>query len=220
MIRPGPYLVGMFACAEAIDQLLPLAAVADEPFDGDDLQAVLLGQLVEILARGAIALGIEDLAEDAGGPQAGHADQVDGGLRMSCPPQHPSLLGNQGKEVAGPEKIAGLIGRIDDGQDRGGPLLGGNARAARAVIDRHGKIRAQRSRVLVDHRRQMEPLANVGQNRHAELAAAVGDHEVDQRRRHFLGRANEVPLVLAILIIHDDDDLAAANGLDGRINAR
>ena len=85
----------------------------------------------------------------------------------------------------------------------------------RAVIDRHGVVGAQRGGVRLDHRRQLEPLAHVRQDRHAELPAAVGDHEVDRLGRHLLGGADEVALVLAVLGVDDDDHPALADGLDG-----
>ena len=62
--------------------------------------------------------------------------------------------------------------------------------------------------------------ADLGQDRHAELPAAVGDHEIDDFGRHLLGRADEIALVLAVLGVHDDDDLARGDGLDGRFNGR
>ena len=64
----------------------------------------------------------------------------------------------------------------------------------------------KRGRVGLDHRGQLEPLADLGQDRHAELPAAVGDHEVDDFRRDLLGGADEVAFVFAVLGIDDDDD--------------
>ena len=85
----------------------------------------------------------------------------------------------------------------------------------RAVVDRHGVVRAQRGRVGLDHRRQLEPLAHVGQDRHAELPPAVRDHEVDDLRRHLLGGADEVAFVLAVFGVDDHDDAPAVDGVDG-----
>ena len=99
-----------------------------------------------------------------------------------------------------------------------GPFGGRDAGPRRAVIDRHGVVRAQRGRVRLDHRVQLEPLADLGQDRHAELAAAVRDHEVDRLGRDLLGRADEVALVLAVLGIDDDHHPAVADRLDGIFN--
>ena len=63
--------------------------------------------------------------------------------------------------------------------------------------------------------RQLEPLGDLGQDRHAELAAAVGDHEVDDLGRHLFGGADEIAFVLAVFGIDHDDHVAAGNRRDG-----
>ena len=70
----------------------------------------------------------QHLAEHSGGLEPGHAGEVDRGLGMSCPAKHAALLSDQRKEMTRAGKIAGFACGIEDGQDRGGPLLGGNAR--------------------------------------------------------------------------------------------
>ena len=45
-------------------------------------------------------------------------------------------------------------------------------------------------------------------------------HEVDHLRRDFLRRDRQVSLVLAILVIDDDDHLAISNCLDGGFDRR
>ena len=62
--------------------------------------------------------------------------------------------------------------------------------------------------------RQFQPLANVGQHGHAELAAAVHD-EVHHFRRGLLGRTDEIALVFAVFGVDHDDHFAAGNGVDG-----
>ncbi len=61
----------------------------------------------------------------------------------------------------------------------------------------------------------MKSLADLGQDRHAELAAAVGDHEIDCLGRGQIGGADEIPFILAVFGVDDDHDLAAADGIDG-----
>ena len=56
------------------------------------------------------------------------------------------------------------------------------------------------------------PLLGQGQ---ADQAPALARHEVDRLRRHLLGREHEVALVLPVLVVHDDDELARAQVLDG-----
>ena len=131
-------------------------------------------------------------------------------LGMAGAAQHAPFLGHQRKQMAGPDEIGRLAGRIDDRPDRVGPLLGRDAGFRRAMIDRHGEAGAQRGGVRLDHRGQLEPFANLGQQRHAKLPAAVGDHEVDDFGRHLFGGADEIAFVFAVFGIDDDDDLAAA----------
>ena len=60
-----------------------------------------------------------------------------------------------------------------------------------------------------DHRRELEELDDVGRRRHADEPARPAQHEVDRvggdpARRHL-----EVALVLAVLVVDDEDHLAA-----------
>ena len=41
------------------------------------------------------------------------------------------------------------------------------------------------------------------------------DHELDRLGRDLLGRRDEVPLVLAVLVVDDDDDPPLLQGLEG-----
>ena len=50
------------------------------------------------------------------------------------------------------------------------------------------------------------------------ISAAVPRHEVDRLGRHLLGGHRQIAFVLAILVVHDDDQLAGADGLDGLID--
>ena len=104
----------------------------DELLDGDDLQMVLPRQIDR--ARRGVArwpLVGQDLAKHARRLEPGHAGQVDRRLGMPGPAKHAAFFGDQRRDVARADEIARLAVGVDDGQDRGGPLLGGNARSAR-----------------------------------------------------------------------------------------
>ena len=47
----------------------------------------------------------------------------------------------------------------------------------------------------------------------------MGGHEVDGLRSDFLRRHTEVPLVLAVFVIHQDDHPAPSNLFDGLFNS-
>ena len=83
------------------------------------------------------------------------------------------------------------------------------------MIDRHGVVRPQRGGVLLDHGGKFEPLAHVGQDRHAKLAPAVGDHEIDGLGRDLLGRADEIAFVFAVFGIDDDNGFPGTDSSDG-----
>ena len=178
------------------------------------------GQREQRVARGAIAVGPRISHSTPAGVQSGHAGQIDRGLGVSGAAQHAALLGHQRKQVPGPHEVGRLAGRVEDRADGRGPLLGRDARPAAVMVDRHGERRAQKRRVVLDHRRQIEPLGDLGQDRHAKLPAAVGDHEVDDFGRHLFGGADEIAFVLAVFGIDDDDDVRRGDGLDGRFDGR
>ncbi len=73
---------------------------------------------------------------------------------------------------------------------------------------------------LPHHQRNLELVEPLAGHRHADQAAAVRGHEVDDLRRHLLGRDRQVAFVLAILVVDDDDHLAAADGVDGVLDRR
>ena len=61
----------------------------------------------------------------------------------------------------------------------------------------------------VDHQRDLELVEPLAGHRQADQPAAVRRHEVDRLGRHLLGGDRQVALVLAILVVDDDDHLAA-----------
>ena len=65
------------------------------------------------------------------------------------------------------------------------------------------------------HHRQLEPLDLLLGEREADEAPAVGRHEVDGVGRDELGGHRQVALVLAILVVDEDDHLAGADVGDG-----
>jgi hypothetical protein len=57
------------------------------------------------------------------------------------------------------------------------------------------------------HRQQAELVADRTVERHAQIARGIADHESHELGGGFLRREDEVALVLAILVIDDDDGL-------------
>ena len=107
-------LGGDAGLGDALDQLLGLAPVADELGDRDQQQVVLLAELDEVGDPGHRAVVVDDLAQHAGGVEAGHAGQVDGGLGVAGPLEHAAVGVAQREDVAGPGQVAGAGGRVDE----------------------------------------------------------------------------------------------------------
>ena len=71
-----------------------------------------------------------------------------------------------------------------------------------------------------DHRVEVELAGPLAGERGADDARGVAQEERDGLGRGELGRHDEVALVLAVLVVDDDDDLAAPDGGDGVLDLR
>ena len=91
-------------------------------------------------------------------------------------------------------------------RDAGGDALGG--------LDRDGEVGAVARAVLLHHRPQPEALGMRLGDRHADQAAPVLREEVDLVRAYIVRGEHEVALVLAVLVVDQDDDLAGADRAD------
>ena len=100
--------------------------------------------------------------------------------------------------------------------DRGAPVVGGDAGGGVvAVVDRHEERRALALGVVGDHQREVELGGPLGGDRRAQVARRVVEEERDALRRGELGRLDEVALVLAVLVVDHDEDLASSEGRHG-----
>src|SRR6185436_194646 len=68
--------------------------------------------------------------------------------------------------------------------------------------------------VLGGHQVQAELVAAVGGESEADQPTCLAGHEVDVLRRRELGRESQVALVLAVLVVADDDHPARADVLE------
>src|SRR2546422_3309866 len=81
-------------------------------------------------------------------------------------------------------------------------------------VDAHRERRLPRLGVVLRHLREPEGLAALGRERQADQPAPVRRHEIDHLGRDLLGRADQVTLVLAVLVVRYDDELPRADVRD------
>ena len=68
--------------------------------------------------------------------------------------------------------------------------------------------------IALHHQRQGQLFTAITRQGHADQAATMAGHEVDIFRTHVAGRHDQVTLVFAVLVIHQDDHATVANILD------
>ena len=82
------------------------------------------------------------------------------------------------------------------------------------------KAVCRRERVVLRHQRQAQLLDALARQRQADQAAAVLGHEIDRLGRRHLRRDDEIALVLAVLVVDQDEHAAVARLLDDLLDRR
>jgi hypothetical protein len=127
-----------------------------------------------------------------------------------------ALLRLQGEDVAGLAQVVGRRVRVDRDLDGPCPVVGRDpGRHALGSLDRDCERGLEGRLVLRGHQVQAELLAALLGQRQADEPARLLGHEVDRLGRRELGGQDEVPLVLAVLAVANDDHLPAAHVLEG-----
>ena len=214
-MRNSPNSVSMEPSASRRMNRSCLHAVADEVGYRDHLQAVAGAEFAELRHPRHGAVVVHDLADDAGGGQAGETGEVHGRLRLAGAHQHAAFARAQGKDMAGPRQVLGPAFRIDGGEDGAGAVGGGDAGGdARAGVDGFAEGGAEIGGVLGAHQRQPEVVAAFRGKGQADEPAAVRGHEIDDLGGDFFGGDGEVALVFPVFIVHHHQDAAGADLLD------
>ena len=200
---------------DALDQALGPAPVGDQVGDRDHLQAVLLAVRDQVADPGHRPVLVHDLADHAGRDQPGEAGEVDRGLGLAGALEHAAVLGLEREDVAGLDEVVGPeCGSIATWMVRARSWAEIPVRDALAGLDRDREGGLERGLVLGGHQVEAELVAALVGEREADQAAAVLGHEVDRLGRGELGGHRQVALVLAVLVVADDDHPAAADLLD------
>ena len=87
-----------------------------------------------------------------------------------------------------------------------------------AHVDRNGEGGAERRIVFRHHGIELQLAGMLAAERGADDAGSVADDEGHLLRRAKAGGDEQVALVLAVVIVGDDHDLAFGEGLDRRID--
>ena len=191
-------------------------AVADEVGHGGDLEIVLVGELDQVRHPGHVAVFAHDLADDAGGLEAGQAGEVHAAFGLAGAVEHAAFAGAQGKDVARGDEVFGHGPVGHGGQDGGGPVIGRDAGGhADLGFDGDGKAGAKRRLVVLGHHGQGELVHEIGGQRQANEPPAVGGHEIDDFRGDLFGGDGEVAFVFAVFVVDEDDHPSGADVLDG-----
>src|SRR6266478_8087830 len=199
----------------AADQLLLVDAVLDQGLDRDHLEPVLATERHQLGQARHAAFLVEHLADHPGRPAAGQAGQVDRGLGVAGAAEYAARHGPQREDVPGTREVLRPRRRIHQRADGDRAIVGGGSGGhapAGVHADREGG--AERRGVVGDHHRDLQLVEALAEHGHADEPAPVLGHEVDRLRGRLLGGHEQVPLVLAVLVVDHDEHATGADLLD------
>ena len=137
--------------------------------------------------------------------------------RTSTPPSRAT----SGKTWPGETICSGPFDGVDRDRDGARAVGGGDAGGdALARLDRGGEGGFEPGAVGPAHRLQAELVDPLLGQREADQAAAVLGHEVDRVGRRHLGGDDEIALILAVLVVDQDEHAAVARLVDDLLGAR
>ena len=120
-------------------------------------------------------------------------------------------------------EIVGLRVGPNGRADGVGAIGGADARRdAGARLDAHGERGAERRSAAPRqlHHRQLEAIDELFVEGEADEPSPVHRHEVDGFGRDLFGRHREVPFVLAVLVVDEDDHRSGAHFIERLVHAR
>ncbi len=206
---------------DAFDELFAFEAVADQIGDGAHFEAVLLAEDFEFGSSGHFAVFAHDFADDGGGFEAGDSAEIHAALGLTGADECSAVSGAEGVDVSRAKEVVGL-GVVGDGNlDGGGTVFGADAGGdtkAFGGIDGDGEGGSELGGVVFGLAMESEAIALFGGERKADESSAMGDHKVDGFGGDELSSVDEVALVLAVLIINQDNGSPRFQLFDGLWN--
>ena len=204
-----------------LDELLGAPPVLDQVGDGDELEVVALAEPDQIGHARHRPVVVHDLADDARGCQPRQPGEIDRGLGLARTLEDTSVSRAEREDVARVDEVVGRRLRVDRDLDRLSAVGGRDpSRDSVARLDGDREGRVVRSLVLVGHLPQAELVAALGRQAQADQPAPVHRHEVHRLGRDELRGDREVALVLAVLVVDDDDEPPGADLLDRLLDRR
>uniref|UniRef100_A0A6J7MW47 Unannotated protein n=1 Tax=freshwater metagenome TaxID=449393 RepID=A0A6J7MW47_9ZZZZ len=198
----------------ALHQSLVTTAVADEVGNGDEVQPVLIGETAEIVCTRHPTVVEHDLAQHAGGPASGHAGEVNRCLGVTRTLQHPTGPCPQREDVARAVEFGRTAGRVGQRTQGAGTISRRDARR-RALTEVHAhRERSTKGLVVVarhDHLGKVELGATLGSETDTDHARGVAHEESNRLGCREVRGHDEVALVLPVLVVGHDHDLAATD---------
>src|SRR5437016_4393102 len=117
--------------------------------------------------------------------------------------------------------VVGAHERVDERADRDGTVVGRGAGGNSPLgVDGDRERGAHGSGIVGDHHRDLELVQTLTEQRDADQAPTVLGHEVHGFRGHPVGRHHEVAFVLAIFVVHDEEDAPLTDLLDALLDGR
>ena len=205
----------------AVDQAFRAKAMGDDLRDRDERQIVLLREAIQVGPLRRCAIRVEDLADDTGRLEARKPHEVHCCLGVADALQHAAFPRPQGMHVPGPAQVGRhrvrIRGRTNGSRPIRGADAGRDAETGRR-IHRDGERRTHCVRVLPAHQRKVELGDTFRTQREADHALRFHE-EVHHRRRDEFRGADEVALILPILVVRDDQELSLTKVGDGLLDA-
>ena len=214
-VHDGPELASEAArdagLGPPVDERVVLAAIVDQVGDRRDLERMAGSERLEVRKSRHRPIVAENLANDAGRHEPGEPGEVDRTLGLPRAHEDAAAAGAQREDVTRRHDVGRAGIGPDGGADRRRAIDRGDAaRDTVACIDRDGEGRAERRPVLAHHHGEAQLLAVLLGERETDEPTAMRRHEVDVLGGQAFRGDAEVPLVLAILVVHEDDRAARA----------
>ncbi len=192
-------------CRPSHEALRPQPEI-DEIGDGHDLEVMFLREDFQIGHPGHGPVIFHDLADDPRGFESREPREIHRAFRLPGSHENTALPRADGKDMPGTHQVI-----------RGGFVRHGRADRRRPVRCRYprghapprlygnGESRAETGTIIPHHERQIQPVGHIAAQTQADQAPAVLRHEVDRLGRHVLRRHAEIPFVLTVFVIHQDN---------------